>query len=217
MRDPARGGARGGCRVCNQQFLHPSAERVARGTLAPFLLFLGFGHRNAAVTGTLEGKLLSTPHRDDSVSGTAEWASIRETTARFRSPSLVTSVGQLASSFLPVGSLYALMYASLSLGWWATLALSLVTAGFVVRIFIIQHDCGHGSFLRSRSANDAVGIACSLVTSTPYAMWRCQHAGHPANWNNRDRRKTRCWSATWAAARAPATRPGASACRYVLG
>lgn len=140
------------------------------------------------MTGTLEGKLLSTPDRDDCVSGTAEWASIRETTARFRSPSLVTSVGQLASSFLPLGSLYALMYASLSLGWWATLALSLVTAGFVVRIFIIQHDCGHGSFLRSRSANDAVGIACSLVTFTPYTMWRRQHAGHHANWNNLDRR-----------------------------
>jgi hypothetical protein len=54
------------------------------------------------VTGTLEGKLLSTPDRDDSVSGTADWASIRETTARFRCPSLVTSVAQLASSFLPL-------------------------------------------------------------------------------------------------------------------
>jgi omega-6 fatty acid desaturase (delta-12 desaturase) len=75
------------------------------------------------------------------------------------------------------------------LAWnWVTLALSVVTAGFIVRIFIIQHDCGHGSFLRSRRANDAVGMLCSLFTLTPYRMWMRQHAGHHAHWNNLDHR-----------------------------
>jgi acyl-lipid omega-6 desaturase (Delta-12 desaturase) len=130
----------------------------------------------------------ASPAGEHGAGGADEWASIRETTARFRTPSLAASLGQLASSFLPLGGLYALMHASLSLGWGVTLALSLVAAGLVVRIFIIQHDCGHGSFLRSRRANDAVGILCSLVTFTPYAMWRRQHARHHANWNNLDRR-----------------------------
>jgi omega-6 fatty acid desaturase (delta-12 desaturase) len=80
------------------------------------------------------------------------------------------------------------MYFSLSFSYWATAGLSIITAAFVVRIFIIQHDCGHGSFFRSRRANDWVGTFCSLVTFTPYAMWRRQHAGHHAHWNDLDRR-----------------------------
>jgi omega-6 fatty acid desaturase (delta-12 desaturase) len=63
-----------------------------------------------------------------------------------------------------------------------------VAAGFVVRIFVIQHDCGHGSFFKSRRANDALGLLCSIITLTPYAHWRRQHAGHHAVWNNLDRR-----------------------------
>lgn len=69
-----------------------------------------------------------------------------------------------------------------------TLALAVPAAGFVVRIFIIQHDCGHGAFFRSRRANTIVGTLCSMVTLAPYASWRRQHAGHHANWNNLDRR-----------------------------
>ena len=117
-----------------------------------------------------------------------DWASIRAATSRYRVPSLAISVGQIASSFLPCLGLYALMYASLALTYWATLALSVVTAAFIVRIFIIQHDCGHGSFFRSRRANDWVGRLCSLFTLTPYSMWRRQHAGHHAHWNDLDHR-----------------------------
>jgi omega-6 fatty acid desaturase (delta-12 desaturase) len=98
------------------------------------------------------------------------------------------SLGQIASSVLPTVALFALMYVSLAFSYWATLALAVVTAGFIVRIFIIQHDCGHGSFFRSRGANDWVGRLCSLFTLTPYGMWRRQHAGHHAHWNDLDRR-----------------------------
>lgn len=68
------------------------------------------------------------------------------------------------------------------------LALALPAAGLVVRVFALQHDCGHGSLFRSRRANDAVGRFCSLFTLTPYGHWRRQHAGHHAVWNDLDRR-----------------------------
>src|SRR5258708_8889080 len=60
--------------------------------------------------------------------------------------------------------------------------------GSVVPIFIIQHDCGQGSFFSSRWANELIGSLCSLMTLTPYAFWRRQHARHHGSWNNLDRR-----------------------------
>ncbi|MDR3417033.1 MAG: fatty acid desaturase [Nevskia sp.] len=122
--------------------------------------------------------------------GRSDWKAVRAATAPFRAPSVATSLGQLASSFLPFLALYAVMHVSLALGCWPALALSVVAAGFVVRIFIIQHDCGHGSFFRSPLANYWSGAACSLVTLTPYSMWRRQHAGHHAHWNNLDHRQS---------------------------
>lgn len=80
------------------------------------------------------------------------------------------------------------MYILASISVWAALPLSALAAGFLVRIFIIQHDCGHGSFFRSRRANDYIGRLCSLMTLTPYAFWRRQHARHHGSWNNLDRR-----------------------------
>ena len=80
------------------------------------------------------------------------------------------------------------MYLSLDVSIWLTFALALPTAGLVVRLFIIQHDCGHGSYFRSRTANTVVGMLCSIATFTPFAQWRRQHANHHAMWNNLDRR-----------------------------
>ncbi|MBK8211690.1 MAG: fatty acid desaturase [Rhodospirillales bacterium] len=127
-------------------------------------------------------------HQQRSNEAAAGWASIRAITSRYRAPSATIGIGQMASSFLPCLGLFVVMYASLALSWWITLALAVPTAAFIVRIFIIQHDCGHGSFFRSRRANDAVGMLCSLFTLTPYGMWRRQHAGHHAHWNDLDRR-----------------------------
>ena len=105
-----------------------------------------------------------------------------------RSSSVATSLGQIANSLLPFLALCALMYATLRVSYALTLALAFPAAGFVIRLFIIQHDCGHGAFFRSRRANDIVGTLCSVLTLTPYDNWRRQHAGHHANWNNLDRR-----------------------------
>lgn len=113
---------------------------------------------------------------------------LRRSTRAFETPVLRRSLWQMANSFPPFLAACALMYWTLSVSPLVTAALGVVAAGFLVRIFIIQHDCGHGSFFRSRAANHAVGALCSLVTFTPYLMWRRQHAGHHSHWNNLDRR-----------------------------
>lgn len=109
-------------------------------------------------------------------------------TEQFRVPILRKSIGQIVTSFGGFLACCGAMYLGLSLSLWIVLPLSVLAAGFLVRIFIIQHDCGHGSFFRSRRANDMVGCLCSLITLTPYAFWRRQHARHHGSWNNLDRR-----------------------------
>lgn len=113
---------------------------------------------------------------------------LKEIAQRYRRPSLPRSLGQLGSTVLPLLALNALMYVCLSVSYWLTLALAIPAAGFVVRLFIIQHDCGHGAFFGSRRLNDVVGRLCSLATFAPYGHWRRQHAGHHGIWCNLDRR-----------------------------
>jgi omega-6 fatty acid desaturase (delta-12 desaturase) len=112
----------------------------------------------------------------------------RDSLAAYQSPILSRSLGQLASTVPPYFALIASMYAGLHLSIWLTFALAFPAAGFVVRTFIVQHDCGHGSFFASRGANNITGWVCSLITFTPYANWRRHHAQHHAAWNNLDRR-----------------------------
>ncbi|HEX6957524.1 MAG TPA: fatty acid desaturase [Ferrovibrio sp.] len=110
--------------------------------------------------------------------------------AAFQTPSLAVSLWQVLNSFLPFLGLCAAMYACLEIGlpYWAVLPLAVLAAGFAVRIFIIQHDCGHGAFFRARWANDALGRFCSLFTFTPFDNWRRWHASHHATCSNLDRR-----------------------------
>jgi omega-6 fatty acid desaturase (delta-12 desaturase) len=115
---------------------------------------------------------------------------LREAIAPYEAPDAWMSVFQLASSVALFAAGWAAMVWSLHISYFLTLALALPTAGFVVRIFIIQHDCGHGSFFRSKTANHLTGLLCSVITFTPYANWRRQHAGHHGNWNNLDRRES---------------------------
>lgn len=90
-----------------------------------------------------------------------------------------------AASFI---ALLVLMAAASHGHYWLTLLLAIPAAGLLVRLFIIQHDCGHGSFFKSRGANDFLGRAISLVTLTPYASWSLGHAAHHASTGNLDRR-----------------------------
>jgi omega-6 fatty acid desaturase (delta-12 desaturase) len=82
----------------------------------------------------------------------------------------------------------AAMYLAYPVSYLLTLALAIPTGAMLVRVFIIQHDCGHGAFFASRSLNNAVGRLCGVLTFTPYANWRRHHAQHHGNWNNLDRR-----------------------------
>jgi omega-6 fatty acid desaturase (delta-12 desaturase) len=113
---------------------------------------------------------------------------LRGLLSAYQVPVLRRSLGQLATTFIPFFTAIAAMYALYPVSPWLSLALALPTAGLIVRIFIIQHDCGHGAFFRSRRANAWLGGFCSLITMTPYANWRRQHANHHAIWNNLDRR-----------------------------
>jgi omega-6 fatty acid desaturase (delta-12 desaturase) len=117
-------------------------------------------------------------------------AQLRAAIAPFETPSTWHGVLQLATSIGLYIATLALMYWSLGISYWLTLALSLPAGVLLVRVFIVQHDCGHGAFFASRRANDLLGRLCGVLTLVPYQNWRRQHAGHHANWNNLDRRES---------------------------
>lgn len=110
--------------------------------------------------------------------------------ARYQVSDSRKAFSQVINSFGPFLLAWALMYLSLRLHYALTLVLCIPTIGLLVRIFIIQHDCGHGSFLRSRRANDILGFICGIVTLTPYFDWRKNHAVHHATTSHLGRRGT---------------------------
>lgn len=95
---------------------------------------------------------------------------------------------QLVVTAMPLIALWAAMALTLDYGYWVSLLLAPPAAGLVVRLFMIQHDCGHYSFFRSRWANDLVGRTIGLFTLTPYKYWREAHAIHHATAGNLDER-----------------------------
>ena len=118
----------------------------------------------------------------------SELKNILSGVAAFQHPILGRSLWQMATSLGGFLVTCAAMYLCLGISLWVSLPLSVLAAGFLVRIFIIQHDCGHGAFFRSQRANNIIGSLCSVMTLTPYAFWRRQHARHHGSWNNLDRR-----------------------------
>ena len=100
------------------------------------------------------------------------------------------SAWQLVNTLIPYLVLWILMYRSLFISYWLTLALSVLAAGFMVRLFVIFHDCAHGSFFASQRANTAVGIFTGIITFTAYYDWRHSHAVHHATAGDLDRRGT---------------------------
>jgi acyl-lipid omega-6 desaturase (Delta-12 desaturase) len=114
-----------------------------------------------------------------------EWLTIL---ARYREPSTRRSLFELAATLIPFVALWVLAWMALSVSGWLALALAVVNGMFLVRIFIIQHDCGHGAFLKNRHAQDWIGRALGVLTLTPYAVWRRQHAIHHAHHGDLDNR-----------------------------
>jgi acyl-lipid omega-6 desaturase (Delta-12 desaturase) len=119
-----------------------------------------------------------------------ERAALREAVAPFETPSLALGLGQIVTSIVFYIAAVGTMYWSFGVSYALTLLLAIPASVFLVRVFIVQHDCGHGSFLAWRRGNDLLGATCGVLTLVPYANWRRQHAGHHANWNNLDRRES---------------------------
>lgn len=95
---------------------------------------------------------------------------------------------QLLNTFLPLVILWLLSYFALSISVWLTICLSIVGAGFLVRTFIIFHDCTHGSFFHDKKKNDLLGTITGVITLFPYEKWKREHAIHHASSSNLDKR-----------------------------
>lgn len=108
--------------------------------------------------------------------------------APYQHPDTTKSIRQLVNTLMPYIGLWVLMFMSLNVSYWLTLVLSIPTAGFMVRTFIIFHDCGHGSFFSSRPSNEVVGIITGILTLTPWTRWWHDHAIHHATAGDLDRR-----------------------------
>ncbi len=108
---------------------------------------------------------------------------------KFQSVDLSRSVGQATLSLgLYVGAIAAL-FAALKTGYWPlAFVLAPLAAGLLVKLFTIQHDCGHGSYFKNVRANQALGFAVSILTFTPYGFWRDAHNRHHASSGDLDRR-----------------------------
>lgn len=108
--------------------------------------------------------------------------------APYREPSLRRSVLELVITAVPLVALWALAWAALSYSVWLALAMAVPAAGFLVRLFMIQHDCSHGSFFRTRRTNAWVGRCIGVITLTPFDVWRRSHLTHHATVGNLGRR-----------------------------
>jgi len=110
------------------------------------------------------------------------------TLAKYREPDLARSIFELTVSALPFLTLAALSGILLSVSYWLAFALALLNGGFLVRLFIIQHDYGHGSYFSNRRANNWVGRIIGVFTLTPYKFWRRTHSIHHSASGNLDQR-----------------------------
>jgi len=121
------------------------------------------------------------------LSGKRSWMEI---VARYQRPAAWRGIWQMLTSIVPYVALWFLMYLCLSVSVWLALPLALLGGGFLVRIFIIFHDCTHGSFFKSRRANEIVGSVLGVLCFTPFYRWRWEHSVHHASAGDLDRRGT---------------------------
>ncbi|MDO7904837.1 fatty acid desaturase [Paenibacillus sp. JX-17] len=115
---------------------------------------------------------------------------LKKEVAPFEKTNLKSSIIQMVNTIVPLIALWAAAYFALSVSFWLALPLTIVAAGFVIRTFIIFHDCCHGSFFKSRRANDIIGTLTGVITLTPYMQWKYSHSVHHATSSNLDKRGT---------------------------
>lgn len=108
--------------------------------------------------------------------------------APYRQPNHIRSFAELALTGALFAGLWVAAWLAYSISYWLTLAICVVAAGTLVRLFMIQHDCGHGAFFRRRAINDWVGRVIGVLTLTPYKVWRHSHSTHHATSSNLGKR-----------------------------
>ena len=108
--------------------------------------------------------------------------------ARYQGADIRRSLFQLISTMAMLIVTLVIMHKMIDRAWWVTALLAIPAAGLMVRVFIIMHDCGHGSFSPWPTFNDAIGFITGVLTFTPYAQWRREHAMHHASSGDLDHR-----------------------------
>ena len=124
---------------------------------------------------------------DTERAGVRSDAEVRKAAASFARPNRGSGLLQLLTSFGPFLAMCTAAHLAYPFSPLLGMALALPAGALLVRVFIVQHDCGHGSFFRTSRANVLTGRLCSLITLTPFANWGRQHGLHHASWNNLDR------------------------------
>ncbi|MEO6054790.1 MAG: fatty acid desaturase [Chthoniobacterales bacterium] len=126
-----------------------------------------------------------TDEAEHTQEGAANWKAI---VRKYQQPTRWGSTLQIANTFIPYVLLWVLMYYSLSISYWLTVPLVIIAGGFQVRLFVIFHDCTHGSFFKSARANEIVGMISGILVFTPYHHWRWEHSLHHSTSGDLDRR-----------------------------
>ncbi len=106
----------------------------------------------------------------------------------YRQPKMLRSIYEIAVTFLPFLALCVLSYFALKISLFLSFGLSLLAAGFLVRLFIIQHDCSHGAFFKQKKLNEWVGRVIGVITMTPFSIWKRAHLTHHASSGNLEKR-----------------------------
>jgi omega-6 fatty acid desaturase (delta-12 desaturase) len=114
----------------------------------------------------------------------------RKEISPYESPLIKQSVWQLTNTLVPFFALWYVAYLSLSISFWLTLVVAVPAGGFLIRIFIIFHDCCHKSFFKNKTANAVIGTLTGVLTCCPYFQWRYSHSVHHATNGNLNKRGT---------------------------
>ncbi|WP_338462474.1 fatty acid desaturase [Brevibacillus borstelensis] len=115
-------------------------------------------------------------------------ATLKKNVAPYEKNDTKSSIRQLFNTLVPFLLLWFAAYQSLAVSYWLTLPLLIIAAGFVIRTFIIFHDCCHQSFFKNRLANDILGTITGVITLCPYEQWKHSHSIHHATSSNLDKR-----------------------------
>jgi omega-6 fatty acid desaturase (delta-12 desaturase) len=128
--------------------------------------------------------------RKDMNNQQATIAKLKKEVAPYEKVDTKKSIGQIVSTIIPLFALWALAYWGLTVSYWLAIPFIIAGAGFVIRTFILFHDCCHQSFFKSRRANDVLGTVTGILTMVPYRRWKYEHTVHHATSGNLDKRGT---------------------------